>query len=153
MPEMCSFDNYDRCMALTSDKTSPGYCIVNTFIKPDYSSELYNYIREFSKLEKQHFRHDKVQRGICVKDCLSLIDELGSESMNFYVDKFPMDSKLTLDTFKYRFVDEDRSNFDLLMNICVNKQLSEFNLSGYSTIDHCMRHDESLPKGLNFEEI
>lgn len=147
MPDINLFADYDRCMALSPHQNSPAYCVVNTFIKPDPLSELYNYIKDFSKLEKQHFRHDKLHRGICVKDCLSLVKELGSEAKNYFVEKFPMDANLTIDNFKYRFIDEDRSSLDEVMNICVNHELAKFNLSGYSTIDFCMRHDESIPKG------
>ena len=149
MPEIYLYDDYEKCMALTVDRGAPVFCVVNTFLKSDSSSELYNYIKEFSMREKQHARHDKLQRGICVQDCLSQIEKFKESGEKFYVKKFPMDSKLTLDQIRYRYIDEDRSNLDHVLNLCVNNQLmTNYNLSGYSTIDYCMRHDESIPKGL-----
>ena len=152
MPEIYLYDDYEKCIALTVDRSAPVFCVVNTFLKSDFKSELYNYINEFSKIEKQHARHDKLQRGICVKDCLSLIEKLGENGEKLYVHKFPMDSKLTFDHIQYRFNDEDRLNLDHVLNICVNNQLmTNYNLSGYSTVDYCMRHDESIPKGFRHQ--
>lgn len=148
MPEMFVYDDFDKCMALSPDGMSPNYCIVNSYIKPDESSSVYNFIHEFSKKGKQHFRHDKLQRGICLKNCLSLNHELGHEAEHFYTESFPMDSKLTLDFIKYQFVDEDRSKLNRLLNVCVNKQLTDdYNLTGHSTIEYCLRRDERIPIG------
>lgn len=149
MPEMFVFDDFNKCMALNSNQKMPAYCIVNSYIKPDKSSSLYNFIHEFSKKDKQHFRHDKLQRGICIKDCLNLVQALGPEADSLYTKSFSMDSKLTLDFIKYQFVDEDRSRFNHILNICVNKQLSaNYNLTGYSTIEYCLRRDERIPTGV-----
>lgn len=147
MPDLFQFDDYQKCMAEASDGITPAYCIVNTFIKPDRSSQLYNLINNFSSKEKQHFRHDKLQRGICVKSCLKLIEELTTDDY-FNIDEFPMDVKLTFDFVKYRFVNDDRVQFNKVLNICMNKYLADnYNLSGFSKIEYCLRRDQHIRKG------
>ena len=147
MPDMFVFDDFDKCMA-ESDHLSSSYCVVNSYLKPDQSSKLYNYIHEFSKKEKQHFRHDKLQRGICVKDCLNFVKHLGNESEQFFSESFPMDTKLTFDFIKYPFVNEDRSRLNRILNVCVNELLvANYNLTGHSSIEYCLRKDASVPIG------
>lgn len=149
MPDLFIFDDYEQCMSLEEDRSTAAYCVVNAFIKPDDSSILYNYIDEFSKREKQHFRHDKVQRGICVQKCLRLINDLGDSSETFHIEQFAMDSKLTFDFVEYAFVKEDREKLNRILNICINKQLSDnYNLSAFSSIEYCLRHDQNISKGL-----
>lgn len=149
MPDIFAYDDYDKCMALSSNEISPAYCIVNSHIKPDDSSNLYNFIHEFSRKEKQHFQHEKLQRGICIKECLSLTHALGQEAEHFYTESFLMESKLTLDFVKYQFADEDRSKLNHILNICINKQLiANYNLSSHSTIEYCLRrNNERIPTG------
>lgn len=148
MPDLFRFDDYQKCMARSADDYSPAYCVVNTLIKPDRSSELYNFIHDFSKKEKQHFRHDKLQRGVCLENCLHLIDELGSEAENYRGEDFPIDSKLTFDFVDYRYVNDDRLQFNDALNICINKQLADnYNLSGYSKIEYCLRRDQHFKAG------
>lgn len=148
MPELFQFDDYQKCMDLSTDSISPAYCIVNTLIKPDESSELSRLIKEFSKREKQHFRHDKLQRGICLENCLRLAERL-SDVESFYVEKFPSDTKLNFDFVNYPFVKEDRSKFNRVVNVCINKQLVNYNLTGFSSIEYCLRHEQRIPTGLN----
>lgn len=148
MPELFQFDDYQKCMDLSTDSIAPAYCIVNTLIKPDESSELSRLIKEFSKREKQHFRHDKLQRGICLENCLRLVERL-NDVESFYVEKFPSDTKLNFDFVNYPFVKEDRSKFNRVVNVCINKQLANYNLTGFSSIEYCLRHDQRIPTGLN----
>lgn len=148
MPDLFQFDDYQKCMAEAPDEITPAYCIVNTFIKPDRSSQLYSFIHEFSGKEKQHFRHDKLQRGVCVEKCLKLIEELDSEGDHFSTDEFPMDVKLTFDFVQYRFVNDDRLQFNRILNICMNKYLADnYNLSGFSKIEYCLRRDQHIRAG------
>lgn len=117
MPTLNKFDNYDACIDVYKEKAR--YCIVRTAIKPDSSSNLYNFIIEFSSRKKQHFRHgkrfetlnlrkdvadhfrsvaslsDKLLRGVCLNTCqklLTQLDELQSgEAAKFYVPPFDLD--------------------------------------------------------------
>lgn len=92
MPILNKFDGYEGCMESYKDKAK--YCYVRTALKPDTTSDMYNYIAEFSSNKKQHFRHDKLTRGICINTCQELIEELGSSAEDFYVAPFELDYKV-----------------------------------------------------------
>lgn len=92
MPKIFRFDDYDLCMGLYNTKAL--YCVVNTFIKPDPKSELYEYIKNYSSNKKQHFRHDKLQRGLCVNGCKKVISQMEKKPSDYFVKKFDFDSKV-----------------------------------------------------------
>lgn len=89
MPELNKFNNYDECMAVFEKEAK--YCFVKTALKPDESSELYRFIMEFSNIKKQHFRHDKLTRGVCINTCRKIISDIGLESDKYFVPKFNLD--------------------------------------------------------------
>lgn len=93
MPELNKFDDYESCLETYREEAK--YCYVKTAIQPDASSELYKFIMEFSSLKKQHFRHDKLTRGVCINTCLDLIRELGASADDFYVSEFKLDYKVS----------------------------------------------------------
>lgn len=87
MPRINELDDYDECLGVYGD--SAKYCYVKSIIKPpDYSSDLYKFIMEFSWNEKQHYRHDKLARGICLNKCLKLIESLEDTADKFYEASF-----------------------------------------------------------------
>ena len=94
MPRLNELDDYDECMGVYQEKAK--YCYVKSIIKPpDYSSELYNFIVEFSSRSKQHYRHDKLARGICVNKCENLVKSMKDSVENFYQRPFgEVDSKV-----------------------------------------------------------
>ena len=94
MPKLFHYDDYDQCLGLYDNEAF--YCVVNTFIKPDEKSELSKFITEFSSNKKQHFRHDKLQRGLCLNGCKDVIDKMGKGSEKYLVEKFPFDSKVRI---------------------------------------------------------
>lgn len=86
MPKLNEFDDYDGCMEVFRDKAK--YCYVKSVIKPD-KSELFAFITEFSSRRKQHFRHDKLTRGICVNRCEKLIKSLDEKfTQSLYLPEF-----------------------------------------------------------------
>lgn len=93
MPNLYQFDDFEKCLGDINEKTTL-YCVVNSYIKPDANSELYNLIANFSSNRKQHLRHDKLQRGLCLNSCKKVVQSLGDESQKYLVEKFPMDSKV-----------------------------------------------------------
>lgn len=92
MPELNKFEDYESC--LETYESEARYCYVRTAIKPDTSSELYNFIKSFSDKKKQHFRHDKLTRGVCINTCKNLISELGTSADDFYLPEFKLDYKV-----------------------------------------------------------
>lgn len=87
------FDDYEQCMGIYERDAL--YCIVNTHLKPEPKSELYRFIKNFSTNTKQFFRHDKLQRGLCVNGCQKAIIKMGKSSQKYFVKKFPMDTKVS----------------------------------------------------------
>lgn len=90
MPKIDRFDDYNECFGLFPDEAR--YCVVKTYIKPNLSSELYSYIAEFSSNWKQHLRHDKLNRGVCIKKCVEAIERLGEDSEKYFEPEFEMDT-------------------------------------------------------------
>lgn len=92
MPDVYKFDDFDNCLGLYGSEAT--YCVASSFIKPDNNSELYKAIESFSSKTKQHLRHDKLQRGICLNSCKDLLQKLGNGSQKYFVDEFVMNSKV-----------------------------------------------------------
>lgn len=88
MPPLYKFDNFHECSV-----SGNLYCVVNSVIKPDYSSSLYNHILEFSKETKVHLRHDNLQRGLCMKDCKLKVYNEENKGNLYFEEEFTMDSK------------------------------------------------------------
>lgn len=102
MPELNRFSDYDECMAVFEKEAK--YCFVKTAIKPDETSELYRFIRDFSNKKKQHFRHDKLNRGVCLNSCRKIISDIGLESDKYFVPKFSLNYSVIFEWVK--FMDE-----------------------------------------------
>lgn len=92
MPALNKLDDYDACMDVYAENAK--YCYVRTALKPDFSSELYKFIVEFSSKKKVHFRHDKLTRGVCINTCQQLITEMGSGADEYFVPEFELDYKV-----------------------------------------------------------
>ena len=86
MPQLNEFDDYEECMDVYQKDGK--YCNVKSAIKPDISSQTYAYIADFSSRKKQHFRHDRLTRGICLNKCIELIESLGIEAEYYYEPDF-----------------------------------------------------------------
>lgn len=93
MPQLNKFDDFDACMGTFGDNAK--YCYVRTALKPDPSSELYNFIAEFSNMKKQHFRHDKLTRGVCINSCQILINALRSSAADYFIAPFKLNYTVT----------------------------------------------------------
>lgn len=146
MPDLYQIDDYEKCLGLQnySESNEALYCLVNTQLKYDDSSELYSYIHEFSMNEKQHFRHDKLQRGICLNKCKIIVESLGEQAIQYVEYDLEVNQRRKIDVINYDNVKEDRINYEKLINICVNKELMDsYNLSGFSTIEYCIRKDNN----------
>ena len=149
MPNLYNFDNFEMCLG-SFNRRSP-FCIVNSVIVPNSSSTLYDEIRNFSRNAKQHLRHDKLQYGICLHSCLAILDKLGGESQNYFIDQHQIDSKAysIYNDIKYPKAEHDRKLFNDAINKCVNIQLVEyFNLKAFSSIEYCLHPDVSEPLGM-----
>jgi hypothetical protein len=91
MPKLSIYDDYDRCF--NQQKVSV-YCVVDVKIRPNVTLALWRYIevmpldmnlldsllnfhkfQMFSSDKKHHFRHDRLQRGICMDRCRSFVPD------------------------------------------------------------------------------
>jgi hypothetical protein len=93
MPKLNLLDDYDECMDVY--KYEAKYCYVKSIIKPPvHSSPVFDFIKEFSSNAKQHYRHDKLVRGICLNKCAKLITTLNNSIDQYYQPPFGiLDSK------------------------------------------------------------
>lgn len=89
MPPLNKFEDFDACLQVYGDDAK--FCYVRTAIKPNPSSQLYEFMIKFSSNQKQHFRHDKLTRGVCINTCQELLAVLGSSGDEFFVPEFKLD--------------------------------------------------------------
>lgn len=80
MPRLHLMDDFDLCMDQPHNLTV--YCIATVILKPNTSLPLWEYIDEFSRNRKKHFRHDRLQRGVCVNRCSDLLSELDEYTLS-----------------------------------------------------------------------
>lgn len=79
MPKLYLMDDFDLCMDQPENLTV--YCIVTVIVKPNQTLPLWEYMDAFSRNRKKHFRHDRLQRAVCVNKCQSLLADLDDETL------------------------------------------------------------------------
>lgn len=95
MPKLYIMDDYDLCMDQPDNVTV--YCIATVIIKPNQTLPLWEYIDEFSRNRKKHFRHDRLQRGICVNKCSGLLADLDEDTLEgLYQPEFEYENEVRL---------------------------------------------------------
>lgn len=144
MPPLYKFDDYDDCQASFGEKAV--YCVANIYIQPNKSSQLWNYIEDISREKIIHFRHDILKWGVCVNHC-----EVPDE--NFYVNSFDVEGAhpnlLPQSSPEFAF----NPDLDRQLNICVNRQISQYGLRSFTDITFCMtqaNRNASYSKSLSF---
>lgn len=91
MPKLYAYDDYDECFD-AYDTPEQVYCVARSVVKPDNGSELYRFIQDFSADTYRHFRHDHLDRGLCVERCRRLVAGLDNSTLQqLYVEKFNID--------------------------------------------------------------
>nr|XP_019547194.2 O-acyltransferase like protein isoform X1 [Aedes albopictus] len=132
----------DRLQCLNED---PGnvYCISKTLIKPDSSSENWKLVEKHS-VEDTDFQRYVLDRGLCMKNCETLVNSLTQQELKQYdQEQFTVNVPHTYDSSYIPGMDEYRQKYDRITNVCHNYQLHrDYNLSGYSFIEHCMGPDD-----------
>jgi len=147
MPPIHHHDDFIRCMH-PKHRGYAIFCDVHSIIKPDNTSELWNYIEEFTSDYKRHFAHDQINTGFCVELCEKKIGKLSPQEQEaLYVPEFPWREKYIYDDSNFENVTENRKNHGKLLNQCFNLWLREnYNLTGYSVIQFCTDTLESERK-------
>ncbi|CAO1307095.1 unnamed protein product [Diamesa hyperborea] len=140
MPSLYKFESYDKCLGTYYEEAK--FCYVKTYIKPDDTSELYNYIRNFSSMGKQHFRHDKLVRGICMNSCKEIIDQTENSSDKYFVPEFPMDTRVLNKCY-------DWLDISFIVLVCTLMLLA---LMSTEYDKHLMSLNQRDSKALNYNE-
>lgn len=88
MPRLYGLEDYDRCLT-EFPLIRATYCYTDVTIKPNESSSLWNYISEYTSNYKRNFRHDRLQRGLCINWCMDKLSGLSeSELEDLYTPIF-----------------------------------------------------------------
>lgn len=149
MPPLDKFERYNECFGIYQDDAK--YCFVKSLIKPDASSKLYKFIAEFSSDRRQHFRHDKLNRGICINSCEEALKKLGDEANKYFVAEFKTNNEplpLNSGIVKFTNASEDREKYNRQVNQCVNLELMEvYRLQAFSSIEYCSNYKNTAEKG------
>ncbi|EAT36801.1 AAEL011139-PA, partial [Aedes aegypti] len=146
MPRIYAYDDYDECFT-TYESPDPAYCVARSVIKPDNRSELWRLI-QVSVIFRGHYRHDHLDRGLCVQRCRKLVASLDNETIQqLYVEKFDINFPYIIDSkvFEDVKVHQDRALYGRLINICENYILRKvYNLTAYTEIEYCTRPTEQI---------
>ncbi|XP_058123495.1 nose resistant to fluoxetine protein 6 [Anopheles ziemanni] len=152
MPPLYLYDDYDRCLEQFPDGAT--YCLVDSWIAPNETVAIWPVIRQFSADDKRSFRHDRLQRGLCMNRCHQLLDKFDRRTqMKYFLSRFePNDSqKITFDPNTFDGALDWRNRYRRLANQCVNYELKrQYALMAYSTVEYCStnrpaRHTEQNP--------
>ncbi|XP_050094015.1 nose resistant to fluoxetine protein 6-like [Anopheles aquasalis] len=137
MPPLYLYDDYDRCLA----KPGAIYCLVDGWIVPNASNPLWTVIQHFSADTKRSFRHDQLQRGLCMDRCHQLIDRFDHRTqMKYFLARFDSTAakEITFDPNTFRGALDWRNRYRRLANQCVNYELKrQYALMAYSTVEYC----------------
>ncbi|KAJ6641727.1 Nose resistant to fluoxetine protein 6 [Pseudolycoriella hygida] len=144
MPPLYEMDDYDRCME-EFPNLSNVYCYTRTQIKPNATSALWLYIQSFSSNAKRHFRHDRLNRGICMNWCKAKVKNFDKHTQrDYYVKHFDNDTEITYDPNSVPNALISKGKYDKMINICVNYKLKkQFALMAYSEVEYCVTNEDS----------
>uniref|UniRef100_A0A182NJB8 Acyltransferase 3 domain-containing protein n=1 Tax=Anopheles dirus TaxID=7168 RepID=A0A182NJB8_9DIPT len=151
MPPLYLYDDYDRC--LEEFPFGATYCLVDSWIVPNDTIPLWSVIEQFSADTKRSFRHDRIQRGLCMNRCRQLMGKFDRRTqMKYYQSRFePADSReITFDPNTFRGALDWRNRYRRLANQCVNYELKrQYALMAYTAVEYCTttihRQDERNP--------
>ncbi|XP_065086708.1 nose resistant to fluoxetine protein 6-like [Ochlerotatus camptorhynchus] len=145
LPKLYKYDDYDRCMLEFDAKAV--YCLIDTVIKPNTTAAVWPLIEKFSNDTKRSFRHDRIQRGLCMNWCEKIMDKYDYETqMKYYLEPFNESSEITFDPNTFREALDWRIKFKRLANQCVNFELKrQYSIMGYSAVEYCVSNQEHDP--------
>ncbi|XP_062550046.1 nose resistant to fluoxetine protein 6-like isoform X2 [Armigeres subalbatus] len=145
LPQLYKYDDYDRCLQQLDTKAV--YCIVDTTIKPNASATIWPLIEKYSNDTKRSFRHDRIQRGLCMSGCQQIMGKYDHETqMKYYLKPFNQTSEITFDRNTFRSALDWRIKYRRLVNQCVNFELKrQYSIMGYSEVEYCISNQEQDP--------
>lgn len=109
LPQLYTFHNFDRCITMTqSHPKEADYCVVETEIVPNETSTVWKTILKYSNDTKRHFRHDKLEFGLCRSVCGQLLEKY---------ERFYLEDNL--------YVGRGESSVSVFLSM-INKRLKKF---------------------------
>ncbi|XP_038121399.1 nose resistant to fluoxetine protein 6 [Culex quinquefasciatus] len=142
LPKLYLYDDYDRC--LQEFPSEAIYCLVDTEIKPNSTATIWPLIEKFSNDSKRSFRHDRLQRGLCMARCHAILDRFDHRTqMKYYLAHWNQSSEVTFDPNTFRGALDARAKLNRLANQCVNYELKrQYGIMGHSTVEYCVSSHE-----------
>ncbi|XP_052893013.1 nose resistant to fluoxetine protein 6-like [Anopheles moucheti] len=148
MPPLYLYDDYDRCLEEFPVRAT--YCLVDSWIVPNDTIPLWSVIEQFSSDTKRSFRHDRLQRGLCMNRCHLLMSKFDRRTqMKYFQSRFdPKDfQEITFDPNTFREALDWRNRYRRLANQCVNYELKrQYSLMAYSTVEYCVTNRQQAER-------
>lgn len=97
---------------------------------------------------KHNFRHDHLNRGICMRRCMDLMSKYdNSTQLSYYQEKFD-NVEVIFDFYTIREAVYYKNKFEYLINECMNHELKEkYGLMASSETEYCIEKNEKFPLG------
>lgn len=138
-------DPFDSCPKVTGDlkASAPRYCVLSAYIDhPKKNPDLFDFIHEISE-KKLYYRHDRLQRGVCVRTCLEFHEKL-EDPRKYINDDAPVRGQDPVVGLM--------NAYNKVLNVCVNKKLyDEHGFLARTSIDYCI--GENMLKTSDFSEV
>uniref|UniRef100_A0A182MS93 Acyltransferase 3 domain-containing protein n=1 Tax=Anopheles culicifacies TaxID=139723 RepID=A0A182MS93_9DIPT len=148
MPPLYLYDDYDRCLEEFPVRAT--YCLVDSWIVPNDSIPLWSVIEQFSTDTKRSFRHDRLQRGLCMSRCHQLMSKFDRRTqMKYFQPRFIANDsqEITFDPNTFRGALDWRNRYRRLANQCVNYELKrQYALMAYSTVEYCVTNRQQTER-------
>lgn len=139
MPSLFQVDPYDECFA-DEIKYSPNvYCIVEVFVQPNQSNDIWRSIVKFSHPWRSRCRHDHLVYGVCINRCRQTLENLKSTTSNqFYTEISENFAGPFIEQSAFNNALEDALEFSDEINQCINYELTHnFNLTAHVMVQYC----------------
>ncbi|XP_050072930.1 nose resistant to fluoxetine protein 6-like [Anopheles maculipalpis] len=148
MPSLYLYDDYDRCLEEFPVRAT--YCLIDGWIVPNDTIPLWSVIEQFSSDTKRSFRHDRIQRGLCMNRCQLLMSKFDRRTqMKYFQPRFVTNDsqKITFDPNTFRGALDWRNRYRRLANQCVNYELKrQYSLMAYSTVEYCVTNRQAAAR-------
>ena len=139
VPNLFQIEHYDECFAGETKFSRSAYCIADAFIKPNVTSEIWDFIDKISHPWKTQYRHDHLVYGICINKCKELMKKIDAMTQREYFLPTPKNHfELNSNNYSFNYIVEDENEFDQIVNECINYVLRQkYQISAYSRIQYC----------------
>ncbi|XP_058123500.1 nose resistant to fluoxetine protein 6-like [Anopheles ziemanni] len=151
LPPIFMYDDLTQCEAHDSV-----YCYARTILRVDRFPHGYVLpdTESTSRIVYNH-RAQFLDLGICLSSCEEELRHLStSEKAALYHSKINVNFTSLIPNELFPTMENDKSKYETLVNICVNRRLSvEYNMSGYTALEYCRPRPIEVARSFDFLEI